>query len=201
MIEDEIGESNQTESTAVNETQPTTNPKDTPDLNDILSTINENNTLLKQIQNTIHDRLEYDDIKERQYSKLYEVMKKQEDSSEILDRTIRPLLIDLLFLYDNIKNLESKNIEHSITDIDMLIEIKTIKEELLEILYRQDVLPLKEDISDFFDSKNHNATKIENTDNKDDDWKVVGILRDGFRWREKVLRPQNIVIKRFTENI
>ena len=53
MIEDEIGESNQTESTAVNETQPTTNPKDTPDLNDILSTINENNTLLKQIQNTI----------------------------------------------------------------------------------------------------------------------------------------------------
>ena len=30
MIEDEIGESNQTESTAVNETQPTTNPKDTP---------------------------------------------------------------------------------------------------------------------------------------------------------------------------
>lgn len=201
MIEDEIGESNQTESTAVNETQPPTNPKDTPDLNDIISTINENTTILKEIQNTIHDRLEYDNVKEKAFDKLYAAMTKQKDSFDALDRAVKPVLIDLLLFYDNIKKLESKIYGHSITDIDIPQEIKGIKEELLEILYRQEVLPLKEDLSGFFDSKNHNATIIEKTNNKEDDWKVVAILRDGFKWREIVLRPQHIIIKRFTDNI
>ena len=43
-----------------------------------------------------------------------------------------------------------------------------------------------------------NVAKIENADKKDDDFKIVNILRDGFVWRDKVLRPQEVVIKKFS---
>ncbi|GEM_PF-3938392 len=45
---DEVGKSNQNETTAGNKFQSENNPIDTPNLIDIFNAINENNTLLKE---------------------------------------------------------------------------------------------------------------------------------------------------------
>lgn len=168
---------------------------------EILSSLKENATLLNKINEMIQDRLEYDAVKEKAFDKLYEEMRRQKEASDMLDRAVKPVLSELLLLYDNMRKHEASLINQSINDGELLQDFRYILEELLEILYRQEVLPIEENISEPFNSKIHKATKIENAENKDDDFKIINIVRNGFTWRDKVLRPQEVVIKRFLNKV
>jgi len=167
-------------------------------LNELLSMLIENNGFLNEIKDLIENRLEYDAVKEKAFDKLYEDMRQQKELPNILDRNIKPLLTDLLLLYDNMnkvaKSLTSQQSSNSET---ILQEFKYLLDDLLETLYRQDVIPIEDDGSDNFTSKLHKATKTEATETQDEDFKIVDVVRQGFLWRDKVLRPQEVVIKRF----
>jgi len=161
---------------------------------DITNTI----SLLQEIKEIIQNRLEYDAVKEKAFDKLYEEMRRQKEASDLLDRAVKPVLSDLLLLYDSMKNFESSFINnHSLSSEDAKQNFKYIMDELMEILYRQEVTPIDENLSEVFNSKLQKATKTENAESKEDDFKIVGIVRSGFVWRDKVLRPQEVVIKRF----
>lgn len=168
---------------------------------EILSYLKEDTALLQEITKSIQDRLAYDEVKEKAFNKLYEEMRRQKEESDLLDRAVKPVLTDLLLLHDSMKKYEVFIVNQSMNDEDKLQNFKYIEEELLEILYRQEVLPIEENISEPFNSKIHKATKTENAENKDDDFKVVSIVRNGFTWRDKVLRPQEVVIKRFINKV
>ncbi len=176
------------------------NLSDESGLEKILSALADNNVLLKQINEIIGDRFTCDAVKDKAFDKLYEEMIRQKESVEILDRVIQPVLSDLLLLFDNINNFENLISNQAIAESDIPQYVKCIKEDLLEILYRQEVLPLEENCFERFDSKIHKAEKIEVADNKEDDYKIVSLIRSGFMWRKKVLRPHSVVIKRFTIN-
>ncbi|MDQ1252235.1 MAG: molecular chaperone GrpE [Euryarchaeota archaeon] len=178
------------------------NPSETPtehksEAEDVLSILKANNFLLAEIQTVIQNRLEYDAVKEKAFDKLYEEMRRQKEASDLLDRAVKPVLSDLLLLHDSIKKFEASLVNQSIKGEEILQNIKYIVEELLEILYRQEVIPIAENSSEIFNSKIHKATKTENTEIMDDDFKIINIVRQGFTWRDKLLRPQDVVIKRF----
>lgn len=155
-------------------------------------------SLLKEIKDSIQNRLEYDAVKEKAFDKLYEEMRRQKEASGLLDRTVKPILSDLLLLYDSMRKFELSLINNQSTDNGETCQnFGYLIEELLEILYRQEVIPMDESLSAVFNSKRHKATKTENAESKDDDFKIVSIVRNGFTWRDKVLRPQEVVIKRF----
>lgn len=160
--------------------------------NESLSFLKEHTNLLQEIKGMIQKRLEYDDVKEKAFDKLYEEMRRQKESLDLLDRVQKPLLSDLLLLYDNMKSYEK-----SLNNEDIFNNFKYILDELLEILYRQEVVPIEQNLSETFNSKFHKATKIENAESKDEDFKIINIVRNGFLWRERVLRPHEVVIKRF----
>lgn len=178
---------------------PTTDEKSGTD--EVLSCLKENTTLLNEIKEAIQGRLEYDVVKEKAFDKLYEEMRRQKEASDLLDRVVKPVLSDLLLLHDSMKKYEASLINHSINDEETLQNFRYIIEELLEILYRQEVLPIEENTSEPFNSKIHKATKTENAESKDDDFKIMSIVRSGFTWRDKVLRPQEVVIKRFLNKV
>lgn len=177
---------------------PTENEKYKAD--EISSSLKENTSLLYEIKEAIQNRLEYDDVKEKAFNKLYEEMKWQKEASNLLDRALKPVLSDLVLLYDSMKKFETVLINDEAKE-ETLKDLRYIIEELIEILYRQDVLPMDENTSDIFNSKIHKATKTENAENKDDDYKVVSIVRSGFTWRDKVLRFQEVVIKRYLNKL
>jgi len=169
--------------------------------NELLSSLKENTVLLHEIKETIQNRLEYDFVKEKAFDKLYEEMRHQKETSDLLDRVVKPILSDLLLLYDSMRNFEASLVNQSMIDEKTSQNFRYIIEELLEILYRQEVIPIEENTSEIFDSKIHKATKTENTENKADDFKIINVVRNGFTWRDNVLRPQEVVIKRFTNKI
>lgn len=168
---------------------------------DLLTILKENQSLLQEIKHTIQNRLEYDAVKEKAFDKLYEEMRRQKEASDLLDRAVKPVLSDLLLLYDSMKKFEASLINQPINDGELFQDFRYILEELLEILYRQEVLPIEENTSEPFNSKIHKATKTENAESKDDDFKIISIVRNGFTWRDKVLRPQEVVIKRFLNKV
>jgi molecular chaperone GrpE (heat shock protein) len=167
-------------------------------LDDLWSMLRENNSFLKEIKSIIQERLEYDAVKEKAFDKLYEDMRQQRELPNILDRNIKPLLTDLLLLYDNMKHFEiSLTIQQSSNSETILQDFKYLLDDLLETLYRQEVIPIEDDGSGNFNSKIHKATRTEATETQDEDFKIVDVVRQGFLWRDKVLRPQEVVIRRF----
>lgn len=167
-------------------------------LDELSAMLIENNSFLKEIKGLIENRLEYDAVKEKAFDKLYEDMRQQRELSDILDRNIKPLLTDLLLLYDNMKNFETSLINQKAANNEIILQsLKYIIDDLLETLYRQEVVPIEGDGSGKLNSKIQKATKIEVAESKDDDFAIVDIARQGFLWRDKVLRPQEVIIRRF----
>lgn len=170
----------------------------TKGLNELLSMLIENNSFLTEIKDLIENRLEYDAVKEKAFDKLYEDMRQQRELPNILDRNIKPLLTDLLLLYDNMKHFDKfLTRQESSNSETILQEFKYLLDDLLETLYRQEVIPIEDDGSGKFNSKLHKATKTEAAKTQDEDFKIVDVVRQGFLWRDKVLRPQEVVIRRF----
>lgn len=167
---------------------------------ELMSVMNDNNNLLQEIKGFIQDRLEYDDVKEKAFNKLYEEMKEQKEQAALFDKAVEPLLRDLLLLYDNMKQFESSLVnQQDLSKEKILQNFKYIVDDLIETLYRQDVIPMNEDFSTPFNSKLQRAIKTEFTDNVSEDYGILKILRNGFKWREKILRPQEVMIKRFKD--
>jgi len=173
-------------------------PEQKKGLNELLSMLIENKGFLTEIKDLIQNRLEYDAVKEKAFDKLYEDMRQQRELPNILDRNMKPLLTDLVLLYDNMnKFAKSLTIQHSSNSEAILQEFKYLLDDLLETLYRQEVIPTEDDGSGNFNSKLHKATKTEVAKTQDEDFKIVDVVRQGFLWRDKILRPQEVVIRRF----
>lgn len=165
---------------------------------DFLSVVKENGVLLREIKETFQNRLEYDSVKEKAFDKLYEEMRRQKESSDLLDRAVKPILSDLVLLYDSMKNFEVLLSDwNGLTQEEVVQNFKYLRDELIEILYRQEVTFIDENLSDVFNSKLQKAVKTENAESKDEDFKITNTVRSGFVWKEKVLRHQEVIIKRF----
>ena len=74
---------------------------------EVLSFLKDNSIILCEIKEIIESRLEYDDVKEKAFDKLYEEMRRQKEVFDLLDRTLKPVLSDLLLLHDSMKKFES----------------------------------------------------------------------------------------------
>jgi molecular chaperone GrpE (heat shock protein) len=166
--------------------------------NDMLfSTLKEQTSFLMEIKELIQERLEYDEVKEKAFDKLYEEMRRQQETTVLLDKAVKPILDNLVLLYDSLKNFEDALFNKSMNFEEALKNFKYLIEELLEVLYRQDVLLIDENLSEKFNSKLQKATNIEKTENKEEDFDIIGVMRSGFTWREQTLRPQEVAVKRF----
>jgi molecular chaperone GrpE (heat shock protein) len=75
--------------------------------------------------------------------------------------------------------------------------LENVRFELEEVLYRMDVIP-NEEHPEKLDRKLHKTLNTILTDDPDKDRGVAEIHKTGFYWREKVFRPEEITIFRYT---
>ncbi|WP_082140167.1 nucleotide exchange factor GrpE [Desulfovibrio sp. TomC] len=149
-------------------------------------------TFLKQ---KFIERFEYDETKEKAFDKLYDELQSQKNLNNFIDRSMKPLLLDLLLFHDSLASL-IRSIESSSNDgDDLLNHVKSLLDEFLEILYRQEVVTIEDE--DDINPKNHRTIRVIPTKNLNEDFQIVDVLRKGFIWRNNVLRPQDVTIKRF----
>lgn len=139
-------------------------------------------------------RLSYDKTKEVAFDRLYQEMEelKQEQSLNEL----RPLYIDLILLIDRMEQIEFDLEEQgrNIPEVENILV--TLRNEVLEILYRRGVEQI-EHTPEYFDPTFQKVVDTEPTANPNEDNLVIGIRRDGYRFQDMVLRPEEVVIKKY----
>lgn len=163
---------------------------------DLLTT---QNNLLKDIQTKVDSRLSYDTAKEKAIDKLSEELKLYRDN--FIFQSQKPLFIELIMLYDNMVQILSYLGDHQEMTQEAISTTKNnvhnIKEELLEILYRRDVIPFEEHPENL-DYKIHKTVSTITTSVESENNKIEKIVKTGFRWNEKVLRPEEVIIKKYS---
>lgn len=156
------------------------------------------NTLLKELKSLIETRLSYDETKEKTIEKLHEELKLYRDN--FISQSQKPIFIDLIMLYDDFMQVLSVFEEkQDMTKDDiaaMRHNLHTIKEGLLEILYSREVT-LYHKHPDFLDYKLHKTIGTVPTSIESENNQVAKIVKPGFCWNGKTLRPEEVIIKKY----
>lgn len=135
------------------------------------------------------------DNRKKAYDVLYDEMRQYKE--DFLWKAQKPLFLDLIGLFDSMMRVEKKYEETQ--GMESVVEdFRYLKEALLETLYRYDV-ELIDDHPDRLDISFQKPIKRVDTDSPEDDKLVVQYVREGFTRDNTVLRPQEIVVKRFSE--
>lgn len=105
--------------------------------------------------------------------------------SEAVRATQRPILNGLILLYDAALRMAVS---------DASPAVRELAEEMIELLHRHGVEPITER-PERFDHRIQKAVRSEAAATPEDDQRVVQVVRHGFRWEGRVLRPQEVVVK------
>ncbi|QII09866.1 putative GrpE protein HSP-70 cofactor [Candidatus Kuenenia stuttgartiensis] len=156
------------------------------------------NTLLKELKSLIETRLSYDETKEKTIEKLHEELKLYRDN--FISQSQKPIFIDLIMLYDDFMQVLSVFDEKQDMTKEEIAAMRhnlhTIKEGLLEILYSREVT-LYHKHPDFLDYKLHKTIGTVPTSIESENNQVAKIVKPGFCWNGKTLRPEEVIIKKY----
>lgn len=150
--------------------------------------------LLKHAISLIENKVCYDETKEKMFQTLYQQLKEYKEG--LLESIQRPIIKTLLPLYDSILRLEKAVQNQELSREYLKNEIYVLKSDMEEALYRMDVTPFTEH-PEMLDRKLHKTIKVIETSDPNEDKQVVEILKYGFFWKGNILRPEEVIIKRY----
>jgi molecular chaperone GrpE (heat shock protein) len=142
------------------------------------------------LRRTVDVRLSEDPVREQAFEKLYAELKDYKDG--FVDEAERPLLLDLLLLYDSMNWFHAQLVKRELAPDALADSFQFLLDELLEVLYRRDVVPM--DPKDGFDPTLHRAVQLQKAGGPDDDNRIAQVLKRGFLRKDKPLRPEEVVV-------
>lgn len=142
---------------------------------------------IEQIRKIIKSRLSYDKSKDEAFERLYQEL--DELKRNKVFEECRPLFIDLILFYDRI---QAATVESESPSCDVL---ESLQGELKEVLLRREIEPIR-NTSVLFDPTTQRAVSTEDVESVELGGKVIQVLREGFAYRGKVLRAQEVVVGR-----
>lgn len=158
------------------------------------------NTILTEIttlHQTIKERLSYDRVKEEAFDRLYAEV--EEVRQERSFQQIRPLLMDLILLYDRIELSIQHIYEQEGSTPGAAQLLKSFRDEVLEILYRREVEMIVVG-SPAFDRTLQQVIKVQPTAFASEHNQVVRVVRRGFRYRNRILRSEEVIVGSYKTN-
>lgn len=139
------------------------------------------------------------------FDKIYAEMKDYKESF-LLEVLHKPIIHNLIQLYDSYVLLESQldvilNEEEVTSDSlsQYRNNLENFRYKLEEVLYRLDVSPFTES-SKTLDRQLHKTRQTLSTDDPDQDMTIAEVHKIGFIWRDKVFRPEEVTIFRYSES-
>lgn len=156
----------------------------------IATKVDELTGLVMNLKQQFSDRLSRDETKEKAFEYLYSELEtvKQDSSFE----RFKPLYLDLILLFDRLDRVcwERQSAE------DLSSFLPTLREELLEVLYRQGIeLVVTEE--QMFDPTKQKAIGTEKTEVKEENNTLAAIVRRGFRYQNRPIRPEEVIVKKY----
>ena len=165
----------------------------------------EMNQTLAALQDLFEKQIARNQNQTQMFDKMYTEMKDYKESF-LLEVLHKPIIHNLIQLYDSFVSIESQ-LDDILTDKEenMLLEdlsqyrknLENFRFKLEEVLYRMDVTPYKESL-ETLDRQLHKTRKVISSDDPKQDGKVAEVHKVGFNWRDKVFRPEEVTIFRYT---
>jgi len=178
-------ESPQTPQNTVPAPEPVSDLQQSPDLTTLAADI-------KDVKALIEERLRYDEAKEKAFNRLFEELGAARE--QLKGDHLQPVFKAMIQLYDHAKS----SVE--VLDGEGRAHMEVVCEGLLDALYRLDVEVIQE-VPERFDRKTQYVVRKVDTNNPDEDWTVERVVHVGFRWRDRVVRPQQVAVRRLNPNV
>jgi molecular chaperone GrpE (heat shock protein) len=151
--------------------------------------------ILRLLEEIRDETLEQPSIRQVLVDLRNEVRKQSADS---LLRAQKAVLVEMIMLHDNIQGtMEWLRRGEQISMERMLERLETIDIELLEILARREVRPF-DGHPLVLDHRLHRTINITPTMQESENNQITKVVRTGFWMGEAVLRPEEVVIKKYT---
>ncbi|MGE3852972.1 MAG: nucleotide exchange factor GrpE [Planctomycetota bacterium] len=144
---------------------------------------------LNKLTHYFNDRFREDKTKEQAFETLYEDLKKYRDN--FLYQAQKPVFKSLVILHD-----DAQKMVDSIEDPQAREKVDLLREMLLELLYRNDV-EIMDARPEKFNREFQKVIRRESTKDPEQDYQIKEILREGFMWADRILRPQEVVVLRY----
>jgi len=159
----------------------------------MLSTMSQIAAEVSFLNRTFETRISYDEAKEKAFDRLYAELDEQKKNSAF--EHLRPLYIDIILLFDRIENIRQNVLVSS--DVPSISDLlKTLNDELLEILYRRGI-ELITITSPTFDPSFQLALSTEPTAADSEHNQVARVVRRGFKYKDRILRSEEVIVKKF----
>ncbi len=145
-------------------------------------------------------------LSQRMFAALHEELKGYKDGF-LLESVHKPIIRDLISLYDDLTAIHGQ-MQETLSDVpgDALTgRLKTMEmnlahncEFLIEVLARLEVTPLPVGTGKL-DMVTQRALAVEIAEDPADDGDIVRTLKRGFMWKGRVVRPEEVVMKKWKE--
>ena len=146
-----------------------------------------------EMKQNIAARNDSDTVQQKAFDQLYEELRQYKE--DFIYQNEKALLLDLLLFYDSMNWFQTNLIKKEMSPEVVADSFQYLIDELLETLYRRDVLPM--DASATFDRKTQKVIKTVPAQSEADDYQVHDVLKRGFTRGARVLRAEEVVVKRF----
>ncbi len=151
-------------------------------------------------------------LNQRMFDALHEELKGYKDGF-LLESVHKPIIRDLITIYDDLAKIHQQ-MQDAVADAarlpaevgtKLLERLKTMdtniehnSEFIVEVLARLEVsmLPIG---SGKLDKQTQRAVAVEIAEDPDEDANIIRVVKRGFLWKERVLRAEEVVIKKWKE--
>lgn len=167
--------------------------------------------LVTELQGMIEQR---NSVSRQMFNALHEELRSYKDGF-LLDSVHRPMIRDLISLYDDLTEIHrqmqaavaeqersSDGVAGAILVLERLRGIETHidhnRDFIMEVLARLEVTKLPHGTGKL-DKLTQRVVAVEMAEDPDQDGDIVKSLKRGFLWKERVVRPEEVVIKKWKE--
>jgi len=165
----------------------------------IIESISENKSNILELLSIIKEKNERDKYKDEA---IIRMQKRLEEYERDLLKSIKEAVIkDIILFYDSLTKFSKKFESGSFSNEEFNKEIKLLKDELLEILFAQNIELIDSNTKQQYDRNYQKVIGTEPTDNADENEIVYQINREGFIWNGNILRKQEVIVKKFSDKM
>ena len=140
-------------------------------------------------------------VNQRLFNSLHEELKEYRDNF-LRDSLQKPFIRDLVVLYDDLNGLSTQMRTANASSkskqgpgAQWCANLENALHSVVEILHRMEVNEIEP--KDTVDRVFHRVVSYEPADFAEEDGQIVMRVKRGFLWRDHVLRPEEVVAKRF----
>ena len=120
------------------------------------------------------------------------------------ERKQEPLIKGLISLFDDLRSVTRAHAEPAVSRAEespLLNSLQVFERQALELLRRSDVEPFEPRAADRFDASRQEAWEAITTDSPENDMHIAEVIRLGFEFGGRVIRPAAVKVYRLRRSL